>query len=94
MVPRGSTEKLTGKIVYTGPLLAPVEAGKTVARLKIYRGSTLTIDTPLKTAEAVELGGLSQRAKDAAFELGLQMFHKSLNFALKSSKKQTNAAEQ
>ena len=91
MIPRGSTEKLTGKIVYQGPLLAPVAAGKTVARLKIYRGTTLTIDAPLKTAEAVELGALTQRAKDAAFELGLQMFHKSLNFAMKSARKPSSA---
>jgi D-alanyl-D-alanine carboxypeptidase (penicillin-binding protein 5/6) len=92
MAPRGSSDKLTGKIVYTGPLLAPVPAGKTVARLKLSRGGTLALDVPLKTGEAVELGDLSQRAKDAAFELGLQLFHKTLNYAFKSDKKQKAAA--
>jgi D-alanyl-D-alanine carboxypeptidase (penicillin-binding protein 5/6) len=84
MAPRGEAEKVSGKIVYTGPLLAPVAAGKTVARLQIYLGTTLALDAPLKTSEAVELGSLSSRAKDAAFELGVQMFHKALNYAFKS----------
>jgi D-alanyl-D-alanine carboxypeptidase (penicillin-binding protein 5/6) len=91
MAARGAAEKITGRIVYTGPLLAPVAAGKTVARLKIYHGATLAMDVPLKTGEAVELGDLSQRAKDAAFELGIQMFHKTLSFAFKVGKKQAAA---
>lgn len=93
MAARGSAEKLTGKIVYEGPLLAPVEAGRTVARLKIYHGATLALDAPLKTGEAVELGDLSQRAKDAAFELGLQVFHKALNYAFAKTGKKTAAVE-
>ena len=79
---RGSADKLTGKIVYAGPLIAPVAEGQTVARLKIYRGTTLALDAPLKTAEAVEQGPLVQRAKDAALELGLQLFHKGMASAL------------
>jgi D-alanyl-D-alanine carboxypeptidase (penicillin-binding protein 5/6) len=94
LAPRGSSDKLSGKIVYTGPLIAPVAAGQTVARLKIFRGATLALDAPLKTAEAVELGPLSRRAKDAALELGLQLFHKGMASALQmASKKEatTNA---
>ncbi|MGH6795909.1 MAG: serine hydrolase, partial [Methylocella sp.] len=41
LVPRTATGKFTGHIIYTGPLLAPVEAGKEVARLKIFRGTDL-----------------------------------------------------
>jgi D-alanyl-D-alanine carboxypeptidase (penicillin-binding protein 5/6) len=84
MTPRGSSEKLTGKIVYTGPLIAPVEAGETVARLKIYRGAMLALDAPLKTGAAVEQGPLTQRAKDAALELGLQIFRKGMSKAMHS----------
>jgi D-alanyl-D-alanine carboxypeptidase (penicillin-binding protein 5/6) len=84
MTPRGSSEKLSGKIVYTGPLIAPVEAGETVARLKIYRGAMLALDVPLKTGAAVEQGPLTQRAKDAALELGLQLFHKGVSKAMHS----------
>jgi D-alanyl-D-alanine carboxypeptidase (penicillin-binding protein 5/6) len=93
MIPRGSPEKLTGKIVYVGPLIAPVAAGQTVARLKIYRGTSLALDSPLKTAEAVEQGPLVQRARDAAMELGLQLFHKGLATAMRSIEKKPPATQ-
>ncbi|WP_294537586.1 D-alanyl-D-alanine carboxypeptidase family protein [uncultured Rhodoblastus sp.] len=93
LTPRGSAEKLSGKIVYTGPLIAPVPAGQTVARLKIYRGASLALDAPLKTAGAVELGPLTQRARDAALELGLQLFHKGMASAVQAvQKKDANPA--
>jgi D-alanyl-D-alanine carboxypeptidase (penicillin-binding protein 5/6) len=92
MVPRGSQEKLNGKIVYTGPLIAPVAAGETVARAKIYRGSSLTLDVPLKTGEAVDQGPLPERAKDAAIELGLQLFHKGFASAMHAIEKKPKGA--
>jgi serine-type D-Ala-D-Ala carboxypeptidase (penicillin-binding protein 5/6) len=87
LTPRGSGEKLSGKIVYTGPLIAPVAGGQTVARLKIYRGATLVLDAPLKTAEPVELGPLTQRARDAALELAMQLFHKGMASAVQAVQK-------
>jgi D-alanyl-D-alanine carboxypeptidase (penicillin-binding protein 5/6) len=89
---RGSAEKLTGKIVYMGPLIAPVAAGQTVARLKIYRGTTLALDAPLKTGEEVEQGPLTQRARDAAMEWGLQLFHKGMDKAMHLAPKKPDAA--
>lgn len=78
LIPRASGEKLSGKIFYTGPLIAPVEAGQTVARLKIYLGNNLALDLPLKTAENVPQGPLTQRARDAALEWSRQIFHQGL----------------
>jgi D-alanyl-D-alanine carboxypeptidase (penicillin-binding protein 5/6) len=69
LIPRTNAEKLTGRIVYQGPLAAPVEEGKEVARLKIFRGTSEVLDMPLKTAAAIEPGSLSQRAMDAGLEL-------------------------
>ena len=68
-VPRGESDKLVAKIVYTGPLAAPVEADKEAGRLKIWRGDMLVVDAPLKTGAAVALGGLTRRAFDAGVEL-------------------------
>jgi len=73
-IPKGNSEKMTGRIVYEGPLLAPLEAGKSVASLKIYRGSTLIVDQSLKTAESIEQGTNLQRAMDAGLELGIELF--------------------
>ena len=74
---RGAQEKLTAKIVYVGPLVAPVAPGVQVARLKVWRGSTLALDVPLKTQSAVPLGGLSKRAMDAGLELAVDLIRKS-----------------
>jgi D-alanyl-D-alanine carboxypeptidase (penicillin-binding protein 5/6) len=72
----GSDERLTAKIVYQGPLVAPVEKGVQVARLKIWRGQTQILDAPLETGEAVGVGTLQQRALDASVELALELLRK------------------
>jgi len=74
LVPRTSGEKLTGKIIYSGPLVAPLEQGKEVAHLRISRGNTQIFDAPLFTASAIAHGTLSQRALDAGTEFGLGLF--------------------
>ena len=69
LVPRGSGERLSGKIVYTGPLVAPIEKGQKVAQLKILRGGSELLSMPLQAAEAVAVGSLPHRALDAGLEL-------------------------
>jgi D-alanyl-D-alanine carboxypeptidase (penicillin-binding protein 5/6) len=69
LVPRGSGERLSGIITYSGPLMAPVEKGTEVAHLKISRGSADLVDVPLETAESVAVGPLQKRAWDAGLEL-------------------------
>src|ERR1700730_3760263 len=76
LVPRSSADKFTGRIVYVGPLVAPVEAGSEAARLKIFRGTEQVLDLPLKTAAAVEQGSLPRRAMDAGIEYVTVFFRK------------------
>jgi serine-type D-Ala-D-Ala carboxypeptidase (penicillin-binding protein 5/6) len=78
LVARDGTEKLTGSIVYQGPLKAPVAAGQKVAQLKIFRGATEVLDMPLETAKDVETGTLTQRALDAGLEYMTAMIRKNL----------------
>ena len=68
-VPRGAAERMSAKIVYRGPLQAPIAAGTEVAKLHVFRGTTLVMEAPLATRDAVEHGSLSQRALDSASEL-------------------------
>jgi D-alanyl-D-alanine carboxypeptidase (penicillin-binding protein 5/6) len=82
-VPRGESDKLVAKIVYTGPLAAPVGEGKDAGRLKIWRNDMLVVDTPLKTGAAVGRGDLSRRAFDAALELAGDAFRQALARARK-----------
>jgi hypothetical protein len=55
---------------YQGPLIAPVAAGKEVARLRVTRNDAVVLDMPLQTAEEVPAGTMTQRAMDAAVEVG------------------------
>ena len=43
-VPHGETGKLVAKIVYTGPLAAPVEKGVDAGQLKIWRDDMLVVE--------------------------------------------------
>lgn len=69
LLPRDNTERLSARIVYDGPLLAPIEKGRQVAVLEVRAGSQVILQAPLETAEAVEAGGLHRRALDAVEEL-------------------------
>jgi D-alanyl-D-alanine carboxypeptidase (penicillin-binding protein 5/6) len=75
---RGGQERLTAKIVYRGPLPAPVAAGDAVATLKVWRGDTLALEAPLRTQKAIALGGLGKRALDAGVELATDLIRGAL----------------
>lgn len=68
-LPITNSNRLVARIVYEGPVVAPVEEGVRVGALKVWIGDTLSQETPLYTAEEVGLGSLHQRALDAVGEL-------------------------
>ena len=74
MVPRNANEKIVARVTYTGPLPAPVEAGRATGVLKVWRGDTLALEAPLRTGEEVGKGSLSQRAFDAFAESVIALF--------------------
>jgi D-alanyl-D-alanine carboxypeptidase (penicillin-binding protein 5/6) len=69
MVPRGARERITARLVYTGPVRAPIEKGQAIGTLKVWRGDFLVLEVPLHANESVGTGGIAQRAFDAATEL-------------------------
>ena len=68
-VPLASRDRLVARIVYEGPVIAPVEEGTPIGSLKVWIGDTLSQETPLYAAESVPLGPLHRRALDAVGEL-------------------------
>jgi D-alanyl-D-alanine carboxypeptidase (penicillin-binding protein 5/6) len=70
-LPITNRDKLTAKIVYDGPVAAPVEEGQPVGALRVWIGDTLSQETPLFAAESVGVGSLPQRALDAVKELAV-----------------------
>jgi D-alanyl-D-alanine carboxypeptidase (penicillin-binding protein 5/6) len=75
LLQRGSSEKLSGRIVYEGPVVAPIEAGAKIGRVEIKRGALVVLDMPLVAAESVEEGPLYKRAFDAAYEYAASAIH-------------------
>jgi D-alanyl-D-alanine carboxypeptidase (penicillin-binding protein 5/6) len=74
LVPRGTSEKITAKIIYSGPVPAPVEKGKPIGKLKVWRGDNVTLEVPLQAGESIAVGSVTQRAFDAATELVIGLF--------------------
>jgi D-alanyl-D-alanine carboxypeptidase (penicillin-binding protein 5/6) len=74
LVPRSTSEKLSAKVVYSGPVMAPVEKGKTIGALKVSRGENVVLEVPLQAGEDVAVGGLPQRAFDAMGEMVINVF--------------------
>lgn len=68
-LPIGNRDRLRARIIYTGPLLPPVESGDRIATLKVWIGDELSQETALYAAETVEQGGIQRQAVDALKEL-------------------------
>jgi D-alanyl-D-alanine carboxypeptidase (penicillin-binding protein 5/6) len=74
MMPRNTSERLNARIVYTGPVTAPVSKGQAIGKLRVWRGENLALEVPLTAAEDVGKGTMSQRAMDGATELMIGLF--------------------
>lgn len=74
MVPKQGGDRLTARIVYTGPLPAPIEKDAPVGTLRVWRNDNMVLEVPLKTSEAVAKGTVTQRAFDAVTELVINLF--------------------
>jgi D-alanyl-D-alanine carboxypeptidase (penicillin-binding protein 5/6) len=74
LLPKNSTERVVAKIVYSGPVPAPIAQGQAIANLNLYRGESLVAEVPLFAAESVGRGNLPQRAFDGMTELVIGLF--------------------
>jgi D-alanyl-D-alanine carboxypeptidase (penicillin-binding protein 5/6) len=79
LVPRNVSDKIVARIVYTGPVPAPVEKGQPIGKLKVWRGDVLVLEVPLQAAQNVGRGTLPQRAFDAATELVIGLFRAGIS---------------
>jgi D-alanyl-D-alanine carboxypeptidase (penicillin-binding protein 5/6) len=79
MMPRNNNQHLLARIVYTGPVPAPVAKGQAIGTLKVWRGDELALEVPLTAAEDVGKGSMSQRAMDGATELMIGLFRAGVN---------------
>jgi serine-type D-Ala-D-Ala carboxypeptidase (penicillin-binding protein 5/6) len=74
MVQKNGTDKLIARVVYSGPVRAPVESGRQVGVVKVWRGTHLAVETPVYAAESIDTGSTVRRAIDGASELVIGVF--------------------
>jgi D-alanyl-D-alanine carboxypeptidase (penicillin-binding protein 5/6) len=74
MVQKSGGDKLIARVVYNGPVHAPVAAGQQVGVVRVWRGANIAVETPVYAAESVGVGSTMQRAIDGASELVIGMF--------------------
>jgi D-alanyl-D-alanine carboxypeptidase (penicillin-binding protein 5/6) len=74
MVQKNGTDKLIARIVYNGPVPAPIEPGQRVGFVKVWRGANVAVEAPVYAAESISTGSTVRRAIDGASELVIGMF--------------------
>jgi D-alanyl-D-alanine carboxypeptidase (penicillin-binding protein 5/6) len=74
MVQKNGNDKLIARVVYNGPVRAPVESGQQVGIVRVWRGANIAMEAPVYAAESVGVGSTMRRAIDGASELVIGMF--------------------
>lgn len=74
MVQRNGSDKLLARIIYNGPIPAPVESGKPVGVLRVLRNGAVAVEAPLQTIDSVGVGSTTRRAVDGVSELFSGLF--------------------
>jgi D-alanyl-D-alanine carboxypeptidase (penicillin-binding protein 5/6) len=74
MVQKNGTDKLIARVVYSGPVRAPIEAGQKIGVVRVWRGANVAMEAPVYAAESVGVGSTMRRAIDGASELVVGMF--------------------
>jgi D-alanyl-D-alanine carboxypeptidase (penicillin-binding protein 5/6) len=74
MVHKNGNDKLIARIVYSGPVRAPIQEGQRVGVVRVWRSGNVASDTPVFAAESIGTGSTVRRAIDGASELMIGMF--------------------
>jgi D-alanyl-D-alanine carboxypeptidase (penicillin-binding protein 5/6) len=74
MVPKNGNERLIARIVYNGPVRAPVEAGQKVGVVRVWRAGNIAVEQPVYAAESIGTGSTMRRAIDGVSELVIGVF--------------------
>ena len=74
MVPKNGNEKLIARIIYSGPVRAPIQSGQPVGIVRVWRGANIAMEQTVYAAESIGTGSTIRRAMDGASELVIGMF--------------------
>src|SRR5690242_8231992 len=74
MVHKNSNDKLIARIIYSGPVRAPIEAGQQVGIVRVWRAGNIAMEAPVYAGEAIGVGSTMRRAIDGVSELVIGAF--------------------
>jgi serine-type D-Ala-D-Ala carboxypeptidase (penicillin-binding protein 5/6) len=74
MVQKNGNDKLIARIVYNGPVRAPISPGQPVGVVRVWRGANIAMEAPVFAADAVGKGSTMRRAVDGVSELMIGVF--------------------
>jgi D-alanyl-D-alanine carboxypeptidase (penicillin-binding protein 5/6) len=74
MVQKNGNDKLIARVVYSGPVRAPIESGQPVGVVRVWRGANVAVEAPVYAADPVGKGSTVRRAIDGVSELVIGMF--------------------
>src|SRR3979411_1485998 len=69
MVQKNGADKLIARVIYSGPVRAPIEAGQPVGVVRVWRGANIAVEAPVFAAEPIARGSTVRRAIDGVSEL-------------------------
>ncbi|TCT12368.1 D-alanyl-D-alanine carboxypeptidase (penicillin-binding protein 5/6) [Tepidamorphus gemmatus] len=81
LIPRGVRSKLRARIVYLGPLRAPVAEGQRVGEFQVFNDDQLIGTAPVFATRDVDVGPLYSRALDAAYQMVVELIHSGVDAA-------------
>src|ERR1700687_2458581 len=74
MLQRNGTDKLIARVVYNGPVRAPVESGQQVGVVRVWRGANLAMEAPIYAAESIGQGSTMRRGVEGGGGAVIGMF--------------------
>jgi serine-type D-Ala-D-Ala carboxypeptidase (penicillin-binding protein 5/6) len=74
MISKNGNDKLLARIIYSGPVKAPIAAGQQIGVVRVWRNTNVAMEAPVFAADTVGTGSTMRRAIDGAQELVIGMF--------------------
>jgi D-alanyl-D-alanine carboxypeptidase (penicillin-binding protein 5/6) len=78
MVQKNGTDKLIARIVYTGPIRAPVQNDQHVGTFRLWRNGNLALEVPVHAGKSIGTGSITSRAFDGASELAIGLLRSGI----------------
>jgi serine-type D-Ala-D-Ala carboxypeptidase (penicillin-binding protein 5/6) len=69
MVQKNGADKLLARIIYTGPVRAPIDSGQPVGIVRVWRGQNIAVEIPVYASQSIGTGSMTRRAFDTASEM-------------------------